>query len=46
MLSQWNYFLKNLGTWEGSFTHLSAEGKAIKDTPTGEHPTFAISNNT
>ena len=34
MLSQWNYFLKNLGTWEGSFTHLSAEGKEIKDTPT------------
>ncbi|MEM9272999.1 MAG: DUF3598 family protein [Cyanobacteria bacterium P01_F01_bin.143] len=34
MVSQWNYFLKNIGTWKGSFTHLSAEGKEIKDTPT------------
>lgn len=34
MLSQWDCFLKNIGTWEGSFTHLSAEGQEIKDTPT------------
>ena len=34
MLSQWDCLLKNIGTWEGSFTHLSAEGKEIKDTPT------------
>ncbi len=34
MLSQWDCFLKNIGTWEGSFTHLSPEGKEIKDTPT------------
>ena len=34
MLYQWDYFLKNLGTWEGSFTHLTAEGKELKDTPT------------
>ena len=34
MVSQWDYFLKNIGTWEGSFTHLSAEGIEMKDTPT------------
>ncbi|MGK7898433.1 MAG: DUF3598 family protein [Xenococcus sp. (in: cyanobacteria)] len=34
MINQWNCFLKNIGTWEGSFTHFSAEGKEIKDTPT------------
>ena len=34
MINQWNCFLKNLGTWKGSFTHLSTEGKEIKDTPT------------
>ena len=34
MLSQWDRFLKNIGTWQGSFTHLTAEGKEIKDTPT------------
>ena len=34
MLSQWDCFLKNIATWEGSFTHLSSEGQEIKDTPT------------
>lgn len=34
MINQWDCFLKNIGTWKGSFTHLSAEGKEIKDTPT------------
>ena len=34
MLSQWDCLLKNIGTWEGSFTHLSPEGKEFKDTPT------------
>ena len=32
MISQWNAFLKNLGEWEGSFTHLSPQGELLKDT--------------
>ena len=32
MISQWNAFLKNLGEWEGSFTHLSPQGEFLKDT--------------
>ncbi len=32
MTSQWNGFLKNLGEWEGSFTHLSPQGDLLKDT--------------
>jgi hypothetical protein len=34
MVSQWDYFLKNLGEWHGSFTRLSPEGKETEDTPT------------
>lgn len=33
-LSQWQRLLKNVGTWEGSFTQLSAQGQALSDTPT------------
>lgn len=32
--TQWEYLLKNLGEWQGSFTRLSPQGKAIEDTPT------------
>ena len=32
MISQWNAFLKNLGDWEGSFTHFSPQGDFLKDT--------------
>lgn len=32
MSSQWNALLKNLGEWEGSFTHLSAQGELLQDT--------------
>ncbi|ACK72689.1 conserved hypothetical protein [Gloeothece citriformis PCC 7424] len=31
MTSQWDYFLKNLGQWQGSFTHLSPLGEIMKD---------------
>ena len=34
MTSQWDYFLKNLGEWHGSFTRMSAQGEEIADTPT------------
>ncbi|ELS00828.1 protein of unknown function (DUF3598) [Xenococcus sp. PCC 7305] len=34
MSSQWDYFLNNIGTWQGSFTHLDAKGIELKDTPT------------
>ena len=34
MNSQWEYFLKNLGEWHGSFTRMSPKGEEIKDTPT------------
>ena len=34
MTSQWNYFLKNLGEWHGSFTRMSPQGEEIVDTPT------------
>jgi hypothetical protein len=32
--SQWDNLLCNLGTWNGSFTRLSAQGKMLDDTPT------------
>ena len=34
MSEQWNYFLKNLGEWHGSFTRFSPEGEETVDTPT------------
>jgi hypothetical protein len=34
MSSQWEYLLKNLGEWHGSFTRLSPKGKFIEDMPT------------
>jgi Domain of unknown function (DUF3598) len=34
MSSQWEYLLKNLGEWQGSFTHFSPQGEFIEDTPT------------
>ncbi|ELR96537.1 DUF3598 family protein [Gloeocapsa sp. PCC 73106] len=34
MSTQWQYFLKNLGQWHGSFTRMSTEGEIINDTPT------------
>ncbi len=34
MLTQWDYFLKNLGEWHGSFTRFSPSGKKLTDTPT------------
>ncbi len=34
MPSQWNYFLKNLGEWHGSFTRFSPQGEQVADTPT------------
>lgn len=33
MSSQWQYFLKNLGEWQGSFTHLSPLGEIVDDIP-------------
>jgi hypothetical protein len=33
MASQWDYFLKNLGEWQGSFTQFSADGEVLKITP-------------
>jgi Domain of unknown function (DUF3598) len=32
--SQWLRLLKNVGSWQGSFTQFSANGALIKDTPT------------
>lgn len=34
MTSQWDYFLKNLGEWHGSFTRISPQGEEVADTPT------------
>lgn len=34
MVSQWDCFLKNLGTWEGSFTNFSPTGIELQDTRT------------
>lgn len=34
MPSQWEYLLKNLGEWQGSFTQFSPQGKQLEDTPT------------
>lgn len=34
MVAQWDYFLKNLGEWHGSFTRFSPQGEEISDTPT------------
>jgi Domain of unknown function (DUF3598) len=31
--SQWDYLLKNLGAWQGSFTRLSAQGNVEEDIP-------------
>lgn len=33
-LSQWQRLLKNAGTWQGSFTQLSAQGQVQSDVPT------------
>jgi hypothetical protein len=32
--SQWQRLLKNAGTWQGSFTQLSAQGDILSDVPT------------
>jgi hypothetical protein len=32
MTTQWNALLKNLGEWQGSFTHVSPQGEILKDT--------------
>ncbi|WP_017663196.1 DUF3598 family protein [Baaleninema simplex] len=32
--TQWQYFLRNLGAWKGSFTQLSPRGEILSDTPT------------
>lgn len=34
MSNQWQYFLKNLGEWQGSFTRFSPAGKEREDIPT------------
>ena len=34
MTEQWDYFLKNLGEWQGSFTRMSPQGEEVTDTPT------------
>jgi hypothetical protein len=34
MPSQWEYLLKNLGEWQGSFTSFSPQGELLKDTAT------------
>ncbi|MGH2415734.1 MAG: DUF3598 family protein, partial [Microcystaceae cyanobacterium] len=34
MSAQWQYLLKNLGEWQGSFTRFSPQGLLIEDTPT------------
>ena len=33
MSEQWQYFLKNLGQWEGKFSHYSPQGDWIEDIP-------------
>lgn len=33
MGSQWDNFLQNLGTWEGSFTSVDAQGTLLESTP-------------
>lgn len=33
MKSQWECIRQNVGTWYGSFTQFSADGKQVKDTP-------------
>ena len=33
MNQKWENFLKNLGEWRGSFTHISPEGNILKSTP-------------
>ncbi|MGB3296469.1 MAG: DUF3598 family protein [Phormidesmis sp.] len=33
-LSQWQRLLENVGTWQGSFTQLSPQGKILTDVPT------------
>lgn len=33
MISQWDALLKNLGTWQGSFTRLSPDGQLLEDIP-------------
>lgn len=33
MGSQWNNFLKNLGTWQGSFAAVTLAGEILEDTP-------------
>lgn len=32
--TQWRRLLKNVGTWQGSFTQLSPRGEVLSDTPT------------
>lgn len=34
MTSQWEYLLKNLGEWQGSFTRFSPQGEQLEDIPT------------
>ena len=34
MSTQWEYLLKNVGEWQGSFTRFSPLGKLLEDTPT------------
>ncbi|MGF1481981.1 MAG: DUF3598 family protein [Cyanophyceae cyanobacterium] len=34
MASQWDYLLKNVGEWQGSFTRFSPQGEHLEDTPT------------
>jgi hypothetical protein len=31
MNSQWEYLLKNIGEWQGSFTHFSPQGELLED---------------
>ena len=33
MKSQWDCVLQNLGEWQGSFTHFSAQGEMLQDIP-------------
>ena len=33
MSEQWQYFLKNLGQWQGKFSHYSPQGDWIEDVP-------------
>ncbi|MGK7877938.1 MAG: DUF3598 family protein [Xenococcaceae cyanobacterium] len=33
MSSQWEYLLKNLGEWQGSFTRFSPQGEQLEDIP-------------